>query len=186
MLPQAQKDIRRALRGLDQQLLGEIEMAGRASLGLDNDELNGCDSFVRAVEKCGLCKLLGSETPNEMVSLTDFVTDLSTEEMRRHCLFMGLDKSGVYTCDGNDRGVMKRLMLDEMYMTGFESLLSTFPEAVLSRWCDSISVTPSDKPSNIKCIMAHVFKLDFDLPQNEIEIERKESQAEESPDSPQT
>lgn len=173
MLPQAQKDIRRALRGLDQQLLGDIERAGRASLGSDSKDLSACDLFVEAVEKCGLRKLLGSEALAETPSLMDFVTGLSTEEMGHYYLFMNLDKSGVCTCDGTDRSVMKRLILDELYMTGFEALLSTFPDAVLSKWCECISGKPSDKLSNIKCVMANVFKLnfDFDSPKNETENE---------------
>ena len=182
MLPQAQKDIRRALRGLDQKLLGEIALGARAALGLDSKgEISGkdpntCDLFVRAVEKHGLSTLFGPEKPVEVGSLQDFLTDMSTEEMRRRYLFMGLDKSGVCTCGGNDRSVMKRLILDEVYMAGFESLLATFPESVLSAWCEGTPDKFFDKHHCIRKIMARVFNLDFDMPQNETEGGSNEEQ----------
>lgn len=167
MLPQAQKDIRRALRGLGQELLNEVVANAETSLGCSKSKPScelpyACDLFVKAVERCGISKLFGSQTESDAASIYDFVTDLSIEEMRDCYALMNLDKGETCACDDNDRGVMKRLIMDEMYMTGFESLLSTFPSTVLRSWCKSFSSdTQTDDKQQIKNIMSHVFNLDF-------------------------
>ena len=180
MLPQAQKDIRRALRGLKhqhhQQLLNEMA----AHVG-NVTEGRLCDAFVEAVERCGVKRLLGQEAPTALVSLYDFVTELTTEDIASYCRLMGLGKSGVCELsegDGEDcneeidRSVLKRVLIDELYMTGFETLITGFPDTLLHSWCKALSAPPSADTHPIKFIMSSVFRLDYEallsaLPQTE-------------------